>query len=162
VLSKVKTGDAGHADRNGKADGTRSKICRGAPRPIIVRAGRNGKRNASEILVAGWERASVGDDETVGAYKRPGLVGQAADVYGNFTGARRSGGKRNGYERACEAANGFHSAILQSAGRALFYIHPTLHTFVTAPDVTRYLPSDVKATPQPASSAWRRPFGTRS
>ena len=37
-----------------------------------------------------------------------------------------------------------------------------LQTFVTMPDVIKYLLSDVKLTPQPANKNWRRPLGTRS
>src|ERR1039457_4117446 len=102
--------DARHADWNSEANGARSKICRCGALPIIVGAGRNRERDASEILVAGWIRASVYDASAVRPRKCPGLVHQAADIDGNLAGARRGGGgKCNGYDRACEAEIGFHS-----------------------------------------------------
>src|ERR1022692_4387238 len=57
--------DARHADWNSEANGARSKICRCGALPIIVWADRNRKRDASEILVAGWIRASVYDASAV-------------------------------------------------------------------------------------------------
>jgi len=54
-------GNAGHAHGNGEADSARSEVSRGGAGSIIVGAGRNRQRDASEILDAGWKGVSVDD-----------------------------------------------------------------------------------------------------